>query len=73
MHMLDLNGICVSTGSACNSGKDDPSHVLLALGQTYAQANSAIRISYGRHSTTEEAKYVVNAICSNYKKIISTL
>lgn len=73
MHMLDLNGICVSTGSACNSGKDDPSHVLLALGQTYAQANSAIRISYGRHNTTEEAEYVVNAICSNYKKIISTL
>jgi cysteine desulfurase len=48
MHLLDLKGICVSTSSACTSGKDEPSHVLLALGQTEQQAKSAIRISYGK-------------------------
>jgi cysteine desulfurase len=70
MHLLDLKGICVSTSSACNSGKNQPSHVLPALGQTEAQAASAIRISYGRYNTKEEAEAMVNAICSAYNKII---
>jgi cysteine desulfurase len=70
MHLLDLKGICVSTGSACYSGKDKPSHVLLALGQTEQQAKSAIRISYGRENLLEETKTVVKAICDAYNKII---
>jgi cysteine desulfurase len=65
-----LKGICVSTGSACNSGKNEPSHVLLALGQTEVQATSAIRISYGRYNTIEEAETIVDAVCSAYGKII---
>jgi cysteine desulfurase len=69
MHLLDLKGICVSTSSACSSGKDDPSHVLLALGQTEEQAKSAIRISYGRYNTMDDIPTIVSAICDAYKKI----
>lgn len=43
MHLLDLKGVYVSTRSACNSGKDKPSHVLLALGLSEQQAKSANR------------------------------
>jgi cysteine desulfurase len=70
MNLLDLKGICVSTSSACNSGKDEPSHVLLALGQTEEQAKSAIRISYGRYNTVDEAATVATAVCDAYEKII---
>jgi cysteine desulfurase len=71
MNLLDMKGICVSTSSACNSGKSEPSHVLLALGQTEQQANSAIRISYGRYNTTDDAKSVAIAVCDAYDKIRS--
>lgn len=45
---LDLAGICASAGSACTSDSLEPSHVLLALGQTPAQAHGALRLSLGR-------------------------
>ncbi|OQB25821.1 MAG: Cysteine desulfurase [Firmicutes bacterium ADurb.Bin182] len=70
MHLLDLKGVCVSTSSACNSGKDEPSHVLLALGLTEQQAKSAIRISYGRHNTINEVDTIVSAVCDVYAKIM---
>jgi cysteine desulfurase len=69
MNLLDLKGICVSTSSACSSGKSEPSHVLLALGQSERQATSAIRISYGRYNTTDEAKAVARAVCNACDKI----
>jgi cysteine desulfurase len=69
MNLLDLKGICVSTSSACNSGKNDPSHVILALGQNEQQAKSAIRISYGKYNTIDEAIAVANAVCDAYDKI----
>jgi cysteine desulfurase len=69
MHMLDLKGICVSTSSACNSGKDVSSHVLLALGQTEQQAKSAIRVSYGKENTLSEAEAIAMAICDAYYQI----
>ena len=69
MHLLDLNGICVSTSSACTSGNDEPSHVLLAMGQTETQAKSAIRISYGKYNTRNEVEIIVKAICNAYDKI----
>lgn len=71
MNLLDLKGICVSTGSACNSGKSEPSHVLLALGQSEQQANSAIRISYGKYNTTDESEVVARAVCNAYDRIRS--
>lgn len=73
MHLLDLRGICVSTSSACTSGKDEPSHVLLAMGQTEQQAKSAIRISYGKDNTISEVKAVVTAVCDAYYKINSVI
>ena len=71
MNLLDLKGICISTGSACTSGKDMPSHVLLALGQTEEQAKSAIRISYGRLNTEKEAKMVAEVVCNIFAKMTS--
>jgi len=70
MHLLDLKGICVSTGSACTSGKDEPSHVLMALGLSEKQAKSAIRISYGRYNTMQEVESVISAICNAHDKIL---
>jgi cysteine desulfurase len=69
MHLLDLKGICVSTSSACTSGKDEPSHVLLALGLTEKQAKSSIRISYGRYNTMDDVSVIISAICDAYAKI----
>ncbi len=69
MHLLDLKGVCVSTSSACTSGKDVPSHVLLALGQTEQQAQSAIRISYGKDNVEGEVETIVTAVCDAYSKI----
>lgn len=69
MNLLDLKGICVSTSSACNSGKSEPSHVLLALGQTAEQAKCAIRISYGRFNCEGDASIIAKAICDAYGKI----
>lgn len=71
MHLLDLKGICVSTSSACTSGKDEPSHVLLALGLTEEQSRSAIRISYGRYNTMREVETIVANICDAYDKILA--
>ncbi|MDR1192875.1 MAG: aminotransferase class V-fold PLP-dependent enzyme [Peptococcaceae bacterium] len=72
MHLLDLKGICVSTSSACNSGKDEPSHVLLAIGLSEQQAKSSIRISFGRYNKSEDANLIVAAICAAYGKIVAS-
>lgn len=71
IHLLDLKGICVSTSSACTSGNDKPSHVLMALGLTEQQAKSAIRISYGRYNNMDEVETIVAAICNAYNKILA--
>ncbi|GFE60597.1 cysteine desulfurase NifS [Geobacter sp. AOG2] len=71
MHLLDLKGICVSTSSACTSGKGKPSHVLMALGLTEQQAKSAIRISYGRYNNINDVETIVATICNAYNKILT--
>jgi len=55
---LDLEGICASSGSACSAGSLEPSHVIRALGMENSLANSLIRFSLGRESTTSEIDYV---------------
>ncbi len=51
---LDREGIAVSSGSACSSGKGEPSHVLLAMGIEEAAARGAIRVSFGKDNTSQE-------------------
>ena len=60
--LLDQRGICVSTGSACASGSNNPSHVLLAIGRNSNQAKSSIRISLAYYTTIEEIDYMIDAI-----------
>lgn len=59
---LDLEGIAVSTGSACASGSLDPSHVLLATGLPAEEAHGSIRISMGRENTLEDVEYVCDTL-----------
>lgn len=59
---LDLEGVAVSSGSACSSGAVDPSAVLLAIGQTPELAKSSIRFSLGRHTTEEDIKHVTEIL-----------
>lgn len=53
---LDLAGVSVSLGSACHSGSVEASHVLLAMGYSEAQALGAVRVSFGRLTTEDDAK-----------------
>lgn len=60
----DNTVIAISNGSACNSEKISPSHVLLAMGLDEKQAYSSVRISIGKDNTVEEAEYLIKAISS---------
>ncbi|MCC6712182.1 MAG: cysteine desulfurase [Candidatus Dadabacteria bacterium] len=66
---LDLEGIAVSTGSACSEGNVDPSHVLLAMGLTRKEAHSSVRFSLGRFTTREEIEHAAAAVVSAVKRI----
>lgn len=66
---LDLEGIGVSTGSACASGSLDPSHVLLATGIGAELAHGSIRISMGRENTLEDIYYTIEVLQRVIKKI----
>jgi len=66
---LDLEGIAVSTGSACASESLDPSHVLLATGLTAEYAHGSIRISLGRENTKNDIEYVLEVLPKVIKKI----
>lgn len=59
---LDLQGIAVSTGSACSSGSLEPSPVIRALGRDDELARGAIRFSFGRENTAEDVEYVLEAL-----------
>ena len=59
---LDLEGIAVSTGSACASGSLDPSHVLLATGVDAELAHGSIRFSMGRESSRKEVDYLLDVL-----------
>jgi cysteine desulfurase len=59
---LDMNGIAVSSGSACTSGSVQPSHVLKAIGYDDETARSSLRISFGRDNTEEDVDYLVEVL-----------
>mgnify|MGYP005757952503 CR=1 FL=1 len=67
--MLDMEGICGSSGSACTSGSLDPSHVLLAIGLPHEIAHGSLRLTLSEETTKEELDYVAEAI----KKIVERL
>ncbi len=66
---LDLEGIAVSTGSACASGSLDPSHVLLAMGLPPELAHGSIRISMGRQTTADEIEYMIEKLTSTIHRV----
>jgi cysteine desulfurase len=59
---LDLEGICVSTGSACATGDPEPSHVLTAMGLLSREAQGSIRFSLGRDTTEEDIDFTVQTL-----------
>lgn len=60
--MLDMKGICASSGSACTSGALDPSHVLLAMGLSHELAHGSLRLTLSEENTREEMDTVAEAI-----------
>ncbi|BDF34049.1 cysteine desulfurase IscS [Lachnospiraceae bacterium] len=67
--MLDMKGICASSGSACTSGSLDPSHVLLAIGLPHEIAHGSLRLTLSDETTKEDIDYVVD----NLKEIVEHL
>ena len=67
--MLDMKGICGSSGSACTSGSLDPSHVLLAIGLKHEIAHGSLRLTLSEENTREEMDFVVEEL----KKIVTKL
>lgn len=66
---LDLQGICVSTGSACTAGSLDPSHVLVAMGVPADYARGTVRFSLGYENTEEEIDYTISEVSKIVKKL----
>ena len=60
--LLDNNGICASSGSACTSGSLDPSHVLLAIGLPHEIAHGSLRLTLSAETTMEDIDFVVDCI-----------
>ena len=67
--MLDMEGICASSGSACTSGSLDPSHVLLAIGLPHERAHGSLRLTVSEENTIEEMDKVVDCL----KKIVERM
>ena len=67
--MLDMKGICGSSGSACTSGSLDPSHVLLAIGLPHEIAHGSLRLTLSEEITKEDIDYTVEAL----KEIVAQL
>ncbi len=67
--MLDMKGICASSGSACTSGSLDPSHVLLAIGLVHEIAHGSLRLTLGAETTKEDIDFTIEAV----KEIVAKL
>ena len=66
---LDLEGVEVSMGSACAAGAVEPSHVLLAMGRSAAEARSSLRISLGWSTTAEEIAQACAIIARVWRRV----
>ena len=67
MHMLDLKGICISTGSACDSTNQEISHVIEAIKVPEEYAEGTVRITFGKNNTEQDAI----AVAKNLIKLIN--
>lgn len=66
---LDIEGFAVSTGAACSSGSPEPSHVLLAMGLTRAQAQRSLRVGLGWSTTQDEIERFVHALARTVERL----
>jgi cysteine desulfurase len=66
---LDMEGVAVSTGSACTSGSLEPSHVLTSMGVDPADTQGSVRFSLGRDNTKEEMDYVLGVLPPIIKRL----
>ena len=66
---LDLEGICVSTGSACSTGDPEPSHVLTAMGLSAREAQGSIRISLGKDTTEEDIDFAMPTLVGAVERL----
>jgi cysteine desulfurase len=66
---LDMEGICVSNGSACTSGAIEPSHVLMGMGRTDSAAKSSVRFSFGKNNTMDE----IEAVLATLERIVTRM
>ena len=66
---LDAKGICVSTGSACNSESQDPSHVLLAIGLSQELANGALRVTFGKENEKDDVDFLIDNLVEIVTKL----
>lgn len=69
--MLDMEGICASSGSACTSGSLDPSHVLLAIGLPHEIAHGSLRLTLSEDITKDDIDYVVEKVAGIVEKLRS--
>ena len=60
--LLDMKGVCASSGSACTSGSLDPSHVLLAIGRVHDVAHGSLRLSVSEYNTMEEMDHIIKVV-----------
>ena len=60
--MLDLKGVCASSGSACTSGSLDPSHVLLAIGLKHEVAHGSLRLSFSDTNDESDIDYILKVL-----------
>ena len=60
--LLDMKGVCASSGSACTSGSLDPSHVLLAIGRVHDVAHGSLRLSLSEYNTDEEIDHILKVV-----------
>ncbi len=66
---LDLVGMAVSTGAACSSADQEPSHVLLAMGRSAEEALSSVRFSFGLENTSDDAEQVVGLLSDTVNRL----
>jgi len=64
LFLLDQQGVCVSTGSACQAGVNGPSHVLVAMGRSERDAYSSLRMTLGQQTTQEDIDHFLKALPS---------